>query len=105
MPAGTDVADYVIIGSGAGGATAALVLAEHGKDVLVLEEGPGVRPADRGLGPAEAFARLFRDQGTQVAMGRSVIPVLQGRCLGGTTTVNGAIVWRLPEDAYDRCFR
>ena len=48
--------------------------------------------------------RLFRDQGTQVAMGRSVIPILQGRCVGGTTVVNGAIVWRLPEDAYDACF-
>ena len=24
--------------------------------------------------------------------------------MGGTTVVNGAIVWRLPQDAYDRCF-
>ena len=37
-------------------------------------------------------------------MGRSVIPILQGRCVGGTTVVNGAIVWRLPEDAYERTF-
>jgi len=99
-----DVADFVVVGSGAAGATAALVLAEAGREVVVLEEGPEVRDEDRGLGPSEAFLRLFRDQGTQVAMGRSVIPILQGRCLGGTTVVNGAIVWRLPEDAYDRAF-
>jgi choline dehydrogenase-like flavoprotein len=99
-----DVADYVIVGSGAAGATAAVVLAEAGREVVVLEEGPVVRDEDRGLGPAEAFMRLFRDKGTQVAMGRSVIPVLQGRCLGGTTVVNGAIVWRLPDDVYERVF-
>ncbi len=99
-----DGADFVVIGSGAAGATAALTLAEAGHDVAVLEEGPEVRDEDRGLGSAEAFLRLFRDRGTQVAMGRSVIPILQGRCVGGTTVVNGAIVWRLPEDAYERCF-
>ncbi|MGO9832851.1 MAG: GMC family oxidoreductase N-terminal domain-containing protein [Polyangiaceae bacterium] len=100
----TDIADYVVVGSGAGGATAALVLAEAGRDVVVLEEGPEVRDEDRGLGSVASFMRLFRDRGTQVAMGRSVIPILQGRCLGGTTVVNGAIVWRLPEDSYERAF-
>jgi choline dehydrogenase-like flavoprotein len=99
-----DAADFVVVGSGAAGASAALVLAEAGCDVVVLEEGPEVRDEDRGLGSHEAFMRLFRDRGTQVAMGRSVMPILQGRCVGGTTVVNGAIVWRLPEDAYDRVF-
>jgi choline dehydrogenase-like flavoprotein len=99
-----DLADFVVVGSGAAGATAALVLAEAGREVIVLEEGPAVRDEDRGLGAAESFMRLFRDRGTQVAMGRSVIPVLQGRCVGGTTVVNGAIIWRLPGDAYDRTF-
>jgi choline dehydrogenase-like flavoprotein len=99
-----DAADFVVVGSGAAGATAALVLAEAGHEVAVLEEGPAVRDEDRGLGSMEAFMRLFRDKGTQVAMGRSVIPILQGRCLGGTTVVNGAIVWRLPEDIHERCF-
>jgi choline dehydrogenase-like flavoprotein len=100
----TDAADFVVVGSGAAGASAALALAEAGRDVAVLEEGPEVRDADRGLGPHEALMRLFRDRGTQVSLGRSVIPVLQGRCVGGSTVVNGAIVWRLPEDAYERCF-
>jgi choline dehydrogenase-like flavoprotein len=102
--AATDAADYVVIGSGAAGASAALVLAEAGRDVIVLEEGPEVRDEDRGQGAVESFLRLFRDRGTQVAMGRSVIPILQGRCVGGTTVVNGAIVWRLPEKAYERAF-
>jgi len=100
----TEAADFVVVGSGAAGASAALALAEAGRDVALLEEGPEVHDDDRGLGPTEALMRLFRDRGTQVSMGKSVIPVLQGRCLGGSTVVNGAIVWRLPEDAYERCF-
>jgi choline dehydrogenase-like flavoprotein len=102
--ASDDACDFVVIGSGAGGATAAHVLADAGRDVILVEEGPEVRDEDRGQGTGEAFFRLFRDAGTQVASGRSVIPVLQGRCVGGTTVVNGAIVWRMPEDAYERCF-
>jgi choline dehydrogenase-like flavoprotein len=101
----SDEAEFVVVGSGAAGATAALVLSEAGREVVVLEEGPEVRDEDRGLGSHEAFMRLFRDRGTQVAMGRSVIPMLQGRCVGGTTVVNGAIVWRMPEDVHDRVFR
>ncbi|EYF02669.1 GMC family oxidoreductase N-terminal domain-containing protein [Chondromyces apiculatus] len=96
--------DFVVVGSGAGGATAAMILAEAGREVVLLEEGPAVRDEDRGLGTSEAFFRLFRAGGTQVAVGRSVIPVLQGRCVGGTTVVNGAIVWRMPEDVHARCF-
>src|SRR6202042_1172756 len=68
-----ETCDFAVIGSGAGGATAALVLAEAGRDVILLEEGPVVRDEDRGQGTAEAFFRLFRDAGTQVASGRSVI--------------------------------
>ncbi|AKT43663.1 GMC family oxidoreductase N-terminal domain-containing protein [Chondromyces crocatus] len=104
MKTADGVCDFVVVGSGAGGATAALVLAEAGREVVLLEEGPEVRDEDRGLGTNEAFFRMFRAKGTQVATGRSVIPVLQGRCVGGTTVVNGAIIWRMPDDVHARCF-
>jgi choline dehydrogenase-like flavoprotein len=39
--------------------------------------------------------------GMQTAMGRSVIPVLQGRCVGGSTVVNAAIVHRMPTSIWD----
>jgi choline dehydrogenase-like flavoprotein len=35
--------------------------------------------------------------GGQVAEGRSFIPLLQGRCVGGSTAINSAIIHRLPE--------
>lgn len=96
-----DERDFVVVGSGAAGATVAKVLAEAGRSVLVLEEGPAVAPESFHDRAYDSFRTLFREATGQVARGRAFIPVLQGRCLGGSTTVNSAIVWRLPEDILD----
>jgi choline dehydrogenase-like flavoprotein len=94
--------DYVIVGSGAAGATAARVLTETGRSVLVLEEGPALEPKAFGEKVYPAFKSMFREMGGQVARGKAFIPVLQGRCLGGTTVINSAIVWRVPDDVFDQ---
>jgi choline dehydrogenase-like flavoprotein len=91
-------ADFVIVGSGAGGAAAARVLAAAGHDVVVLEEGPHVTAREVGTVASESMARLFRKGGKQAAFGRAATPILQGTCVGGTTFVNSAIVWRLPNE-------
>jgi choline dehydrogenase-like flavoprotein len=93
--------DYVVIGSGAAGAVAAHVLAGTGRSVGIVEEGPWVRTREFGEGVYGAFKRMFRDAGTQVIEGRSYIPVLQGRCVGGSTVMNSAIAHRTPEDVLD----
>jgi choline dehydrogenase-like flavoprotein len=94
--------DFVIVGSGAGGSAAARVLAEAGASVVVLEEGPYVDPKTLGVSVGPSMARLFRAGGKQVAFGRATTPILQGRAVGGTTFVNSAIVWRLPEYVLER---
>ncbi|MGE0322282.1 MAG: GMC family oxidoreductase N-terminal domain-containing protein [Polyangiaceae bacterium] len=96
-----DSADVVIVGSGAAGATAARVLTDAGLDVILIEEG-GHIPTDKLRSDAySSFKHLWRDMGFQVAEGRAFTPVLQGRAVGGTTVVNGAIIHRLPEPIYD----
>jgi choline dehydrogenase-like flavoprotein len=92
--------DYVIVGSGAAGATAARVLADTGASIAVVEEGPTVTTAEFGDKAFPAFRRIYRDMGLQTARGRAPIPVLQGSCLGGTTVVNSAIAWRIPDDVW-----
>lgn len=92
-----DSADVVIVGSGAAGATAARVLTEAGADVVIVEEGPHVPTAELRSDMYTAFRRVWRDMGFQVARGRAFTPILQGRCVGGTTAVNGAIIHRIPE--------
>lgn len=92
--------DYVIVGSGAAGATAARVLVDTGASVAVVEEGPAVDTQEFGDKLFPALRRMFRDMGAQVARGRAYMPILQGSCLGGSTVVNSAIVWRIPDDVY-----
>lgn len=94
-----EVADVIVVGSGAGGATVAKILAEAGHEVFIVEEGARVEEFDSNLW--RAMKRTFRALGTQVATGKSVIPMLQGRVVGGTTVINSAITWRTPEDVKD----
>lgn len=97
-----DLADYVVIGTGPAGATAAHVLSAAGYDVILIEEGRWVKPEEYRDHVFTAQKNFFRELGTVAAMGRSVMPILQGRCVGGGSVINAAIVWRLPEDLYER---
>lgn len=100
-----DEADYVIVGTGAAGATAAAVLAESGASVILIEEGPHVPPELLGRGTVAAFTSLFRDFGAQVTKGQVQIPCLQAAVVGGSTVINSGIMWRTPEwvlDAWER---
>ncbi len=90
-----------MVGSGAAGAVAAHVLAKSGASVALVEEGPWVHTREFGERVYDAFRGLFRDAGTQVIEGRAYIPLLQGRCVGGSTVVNSAIAHRTPEDVLD----
>jgi choline dehydrogenase-like flavoprotein len=96
-----DAFDYVVVGSGAAGAVAAHALVNAGWSVGILEEGPWVRTREFGDGVYAAFRRMFRDAGAQVMEGRSYVPLLQGRCVGGSTVMNSAIAHRTPDDVLD----
>jgi choline dehydrogenase-like flavoprotein len=92
-----DSADYVIVGTGAGGATAGRVLAGAGLDVLFLEEGPEL-PRERPRDLLSAMSAAVRDMGSQTTTGATPMPLLQGRAVGGSTAINSGIIWRLPDD-------
>jgi choline dehydrogenase-like flavoprotein len=93
--------DFVVVGSGAAGAVAAHVLATAGYTVGIVEEGPWVKTRELKDDVLGAFRTLMRGYGTQVLKGRVFMPLIQGRCVGGSTVVNSAIAWRLPEDVVD----
>ncbi len=97
-PAGAEEeCDVVIVGSGAGGAVTAAILAEAGLDVIVLEAG-GAHDRERyPADPLEAVATLYRDGGLTIAEGRPAIPVPVGRTVGGTTVVNSGTCFRAPD--------
>lgn len=96
-PEGGEDCDVVIVGSGAGGAVAASVLAEAGLDVVVLEAGHYMDRRTYPSDPLEALETLYRDNGLTVAEGRPAIPVPIGRAVGGTTVINSGTCFRAPE--------
>lgn len=96
-----DIFDVVVIGSGAAGATAAHTLGAAGLSVAIVEEGPWLATKDITKDVHGAFSRVMRQSGMQVLQGRAYMPMLQGRCVGGSTLVNSAIAWRIPEDVVD----
>ncbi len=93
-----DIADFVIVGTGAGGATAARVLSAAGHSVVMLDEGPRLSTPDRPRDLLGAMRQAFRDMGTNATVNATPLPLLQARCVGGSTAINSGIIWRLPDD-------
>jgi choline dehydrogenase-like flavoprotein len=89
--------EVAVVGSGAGGAAAAALLAEAGVDVMVLEAGGHFTRDTYPREPIEAITALYRDAGLTVAEGRPPIPVPVARAVGGTTVINSGTCFRAPE--------
>jgi choline dehydrogenase-like flavoprotein len=94
--------DIVIVGSGAGGATAAAELAEAGFDVVVIEEGSYYQTRDFTADTSSMLRQLYRDGGATMALGSPPILYQEGRAVGGSTVINGGMSWRTPEKILER---
>jgi choline dehydrogenase-like flavoprotein len=93
--------DVAIVGSGAGGAAAAAILAEAGLDVMVLESGPYVDKTSYPTDPLDGLPLLYRDGGMTIAMGKPAIPIPVGRTVGGTTVINSGTCFRAPAEVLE----
>lgn len=89
-------ADVAIIGSGAGGGVAAEILSLAGLKVVLLEEG-GLKTSDsfKDMDEARAYRDLYQEAAAR-ASSDGAIAVLQGRTVGGSTTVNWTSSFRTP---------
>lgn len=94
--------EVLVVGSGAGGATTAVMLAEAGRDVLVLEEGPWVSADDVEPFSLDEMARKYRHHGSSAALGNPPVAYAEGRCVGGSTEVNSGLWHRVPAELTDR---
>ncbi|WP_460723328.1 GMC family oxidoreductase N-terminal domain-containing protein [Nocardia heshunensis] len=92
----TVVCDVVVIGSGAGGGTAAAVLAKAGLEVVVLERGNYYDDPDFGTGEKDGFLRLYAPGPATTAEGQ--LGLVAGTALGGGTVVNWTTSFRTPDD-------
>ncbi len=87
--------DVCVIGSGAGGAVVARELAEAGRSVVVVEDGPYVRSAEFVQREDVMYPRLYREGGTN-ATAESTVLVSQGRLVGGSTVPSFCLCVRPP---------
>jgi choline dehydrogenase-like flavoprotein len=95
-------AEIVVIGSGAGGAPTAALLAEAGFDVLVLEEGNWIEQGSVVPYSLEQMDLQYRSGGVTVALGLPSIAYTEGRCAGGGTEVNSGLYRRPPAEVLER---
>jgi hypothetical protein len=91
-----------VIGSGPGGAVTAATLAEHGKEVIILEEGPNFSLESASPFSLEEMVQKYRHRGTNAALGGSGIAYAEGRCLGGGSEINSGLYHRTPADILNR---
>jgi choline dehydrogenase-like flavoprotein len=89
-------ADVAIVGTGAGGGVTAEILAAAGLDVVLVEEGPLRSSSDFRMLEAEAYPQLYQESAARKTLDRA-ITILQGRCVGGSTTVNWTSSFRTPD--------
>src|SRR5437763_1335598 len=87
--------DVAVIGTGAGGGITAELLTRAGLDVVLVEEGPLKSSTDFHQRESEAYPSLYQESATRKTADKA-ISILQGRCVGGSTTVNWTSSFRTP---------
>lgn len=92
--------DVAIVGSGAGAGITAELLARAGLNVVIVEEGPLKTSTDFRQQEAEAYPSLYQESAARKTADKA-INILQGRCVGGSTTVNWTSSFRTPVATLD----
>jgi choline dehydrogenase-like flavoprotein len=100
-----EIYDVVVVGSGAAGSVLAERLTARGRTVALIEAGDYVperydgAAADRPRPHDELdnLLRYYKDAGLQPAAGDCRMVVLQGQCVGGSSVINNAVCFRMPD--------
>ena len=87
--------DVVIVGTGAGGGISAELLSKAGLDVILIEEGMLKSSRDFKMREADAYPQLYQESAARKTKDKA-INILQGRTVGGSTTVNWTSSFRTP---------
>lgn len=93
--------DVAIVGTGAGGGFTAETLTRAGLKVLMIEEGAYHTAKTFSQNEAIATAMLYQQGGAQKTKDGGIL-VLQGRCVGGGTTVNWTTSLNTPGFTLDK---
>ena len=87
--------DVAIVGTGAGAGITAELLARAGLSVILIEEGPLRSSSDFRQRESDAYPAIYQESAARKTSDKA-INILQGRCVGGSTTVNWTSSFRTP---------
>ncbi|GMH37516.1 hypothetical protein BSKO_05389 [Bryopsis sp. KO-2023] len=87
--------DAVVVGSGAGGGTAAAILSQSGMRVLVVEKGSFLKMGDMSWVEQEAFQTAYESEGF-FSTDDGGVSIMAGASLGGGTRINWCASLRTP---------
>jgi len=90
--------EFLIIGSGPGGAAASERLLNSKKEVLMIEEGSDFSCNSFKLNPTDEMLNMWKDAALSPAFGIPSITYAEGKCVGGGTEINSGIIQRAPEE-------
>src|SRR5580765_6670587 len=94
--------DIAVLGSGPGGSVAACLLAEAGREVAWLEEGPHLAPDSAAPFSRAEMETKYRNGGLTVAVGPTNVAYVEGRCVGGGSEINSGLYHRTPPEILDK---
>jgi choline dehydrogenase-like flavoprotein len=92
---------YLVIGTGAGGSVAGTFLAEKDFDVIFIEEGTYFPTSSFTNKVGDMTAKLYRNRGISPLIGKPLVALAEGRCVGGGTVINGEGLFRTPQRILD----
>jgi choline dehydrogenase-like flavoprotein len=93
--------EIVVIGSGPGGAITGCLLAEAGREVILVESGPFLTLEECPQFTRDEMERKYRNGGITAALGRTKVAYVEAHCVGGGSEINAGLYHRTPEDILD----
>lgn len=94
--------EIAVIGSGPGGAITACLLAEAGRDVLLIEDGSFLPLESCEPFSQEEMVQKYRNGGLTAALGKPKVQYVEGRCVGGGSEINSGLYHRTPPEILER---
>lgn len=91
-----DSCEFAIIGAGPGGSISAMLLAEAGRDTMILEEGMNVAPESCEPFTLAEMQLKYRNRGMTTTFGSPRINYAEGSCVGGGSEINSGLYHRTP---------
>jgi choline dehydrogenase-like flavoprotein len=89
--------DVLVIGSGPGGAITSALLAENGRDVVMLEDGANWPAGSCKPFSIDEMTQKYRCGGLNPALGKPAVAFVEARCVGGGSEINSGLYHRTPE--------